>query len=175
MYNKFVPLGIVLIAFIALVFVKPMALRIREVNASVKAYDQQIKEANDKINALRSLQPQLEDKQSEIDALKVAMPAAQQIPEALVMMESIAKNAGLQITGVEIQPGKANNMVSVNVSGLGRYESLFKFTEVLERNIRPIQVQTLSVGKSGDAGDMVSATVSLGLVYQGSLDQQVAN
>jgi hypothetical protein len=52
---------------------------------------------------------------------------------------------------------------------------LFKFTEVLERNIRPIQVQTLSVGKSGDAGDMVSATVSLGLVYQGSLDQQVAN
>lgn len=173
MSNRFAPLGLVIIVFVSLMFVKPLLIDIRQSNAQIKATDTQIEKAEAKIKKLEELRPQLSSAQEQINNLKVAMPAAQQIPEVLVMMEAIAGRVGMKITSVEVQPSSnSGNEVGVSLSATGTYDNLFKFTEVLEKNLRPIQIRSLGI--NSDEGGSISATVSLGVIYQGAEKQQVA-
>jgi Tfp pilus assembly protein PilO len=174
MGNKFVPVGIMVIALLGLLVVKPLVLDLKVTNAKIYAFKNQTEETNRKIDALRQLEPQLNAAKEQINALKIAMPAAQQIPEVLVMMEAIAKEVGMQISGIEVQPSGGNDEVGVSLSAKGNYTSLAKFCETLEQNVRPIQIRTLSLGSGSEKGEIVSATVSLGVIYQGTLPQQVA-
>ncbi len=175
MNNKFVPLGILVIALLALLVVFPMMGEIRDATAKVQGYKNGVKELEAKKDKLRSFKAKLTGREEEIEALKLAMPASQQIPEVLVMMESIANNVGLQVSGVNIQPSESGGEVGVTLSAEGTYDNLFKFTQVLEGNLRPISIKSMSIGASGNNNQLISASVNLGILYQGTVNQQVAN
>ncbi len=173
MGNKFVPIGIVIIALVTVFLVRPNFIKIRSQSAELKAINRQITQATDNKKVLEGLQQQLGSVQQQINDLKLAMPAAQQIPEVMVMMEAIAAKSGIKITGIEVQPNSSEaNEVGVTLSGEGTYPGLFTFTSVLERNVRPIQIRSLSIGRSGK-GETITASVSLGVIYQGSVKEQV--
>ncbi|MDO8513151.1 MAG: type 4a pilus biogenesis protein PilO [bacterium] len=173
MGNKFVPLGIIIIAILALVTIKPYAFEVRATNAKIQAFREQTKRTQDKINKLNDLKPTLEEYKTKIDDLRLAMPASQQIPEVLVMVEAIARDTGLTISGLDIQPGSDEGEVGVNMSAVGSYDNLSYFTAKLEKNLRPIRIKSMSLSSS--AGDsQLSVAVSYGIQYQGINDQQVA-
>lgn len=173
MGNKFVPIGILVIAILAVFVVKPLALDARASNAQIKAYQEQSELASAKIDKLNELKPKLTEYKTTIDDLKMAMPAAQQIPEVLVMVEAIAKNTGLNISGFDIQPSSGGTEVGVNMSATGTYANLAGFTSKLESNVRPIRIKTMSISSSASNGQQISVSVSFGILYQGKLNQQV--
>lgn len=174
MGNKFVPIGIIIIAVVAMVSIKPLVVEVRATNAKIQAYQQQSTLAQEKIDKLNELRPKMASYKTEIASLKMAMPAAQQIPEVLVMTEAIAKNTGLNISGLDIQPGSGGDEVAVNMSATGSYSNLAQFTNQFEKNLRPIRVKSISVSSSGTDGQQISVSISLGVIYQGKIDQQVA-
>ena len=175
MGNKFVPIGIIIIAILSIAIIKPLALDIRMMNAQATAFAEQSTLTNNKINKLNELKPKLSQYKTTIDDIKMAMPAAQQIPEVLVMVESIAQNTGLNISGFDIQPGSSGNEVGVNMSASGTYDNLSGFTSKLENNVRPIRIKTMSVSAASADSQQISVSVSFGILYQGKLNQQVAS
>lgn len=174
MGNKFVPIGIIIIAILALVSIKPLTLEVRTTNAKIKAYQSQSMAMQQKIDKLNELQPKIEQYSTEINNLKMAMPAAQQIPEVLVMVESIARNTSLDISGFDIQPSSGTSEVTVNMQAAGSYENLALFTDKLEKNMRPIAIRTMSVTSANGDAQRVSVAVSFAILFQGKEDQQVA-
>lgn len=173
MGNKFVPLGIVIIAFLAFVSVKPLTLEVRTTNAEIKAYQDQSGLLTQKIDKLKQLKPELASAKTELDNLKMAMPAAQQIPEVLVMVEALAMNNGLKITGTDITPDTAGNEVGVNMIASGSYDNLAAFTVKLEQNLRPIKIKSLNITSSAETSE-ISAAIGMGILYQGKQNQQVS-
>lgn len=175
MGNKFVPIGIIIIALVAILGVKPLIVSIRKVNAQVSAFSERADSLSTNIAKLKEIQPSLVQYSTTIDDLRMAMPAAQQIPEVLVMVEAIAKNTGLNISGFDIQPssGKSGE-VGVNMSASGSYDNLAGFTTKLENNVRPIKINSISVTSAGNAS-VISVAVNFGILYQGKVDQQVAD
>ncbi len=175
MGNKFVPIGIIIIAVLALVVVKPMAVDTRKTNAQINAYSERSEALGMKIAKLREFQPKLAEYSATINDLRTAMPAAQQIPEVLVMVEAIAKNTGLNISGFDIQPSSGGSEVGVGMSASGTYDNLASFTSKLENNVRPIKIKSMAVTSGQGDASQIAVSVSFGILYQGKVDQQVAD
>jgi Tfp pilus assembly protein PilO len=175
MGNKFVPLGIVIIGVLAFVAVRPMSSEVRKTNAKIKANQEQSARTQEKIDKLNELQPKLAVYKEQIKNLKIAMPASQQIPEVLVMVQAIALDAGLSISGFDVQPDSGGGEVGVNMSATGSYDNLSQFTRKLENNLRPIKIKTMNISAADGNSQQVSVSVSFGILYQGKDNSQVVS
>lgn len=102
--------------------------------------------------------------QSIIRAYNLAMPKLEQIPESLVMIESLGSTAGVVFGAVNVG-APTGGEVPVAVTFSGNLERVSAFLDAVKNNIRSsvITTQTLTAEKNGN----LTVAMQLGLVYQG--------
>ena len=108
-----------------------------------------------------------------LQRMDIAMPKSSQIPEVLVMVQSLANSSGVILSGVNIGTAATTasagtstvSQVPVSISFDGTQDNLTSFLNAINNNIRAgiVQSQTISADDNGN----LSVTLQLGLAYQG--------
>ncbi|MBI4948466.1 type 4a pilus biogenesis protein PilO [Candidatus Berkelbacteria bacterium] len=183
MENKHSRLGIfllILAVFGWFAFLRGQITVFGEKSLDAKARSVELESYKTRIADLKQIKEKGEQVQSTLRAMYLAMPKQNQIPEVLVMIETIGANSGIVFSGVTVGNTTANQTVPgtdastiaevpVTVSFNGTLTSVTKFISAINTNIRTakVQSQTISADKSG----ILTVTMQLGLVYQGGGNQ----
>lgn len=104
------------------------------------------REVSDRIN---SLSQEIELRDRDIDNLDKLLPKEKQVPELLSSIESIVSASGLILTEMNFSDvsGKEGSVKKVNstMKLTGSFASFMNFLDLLERNLRLIDVAALDV------------------------------
>ena len=119
---------------------------------------------NQRVEDLKTIKQQGDAVKSTLDALYLAMPKLAQVPETLVMMESIGANTGVVFSSLSVGT-PANGEVPVSLAFTGSLSSVTSFLDGLNKNVRTAMVKGQSM--TSDAAGNLSVSMQLGLVYQG--------
>ena len=133
------------------------ALKVKALNEEVLSYQQRLKDISD-------IKGKGEVITESLKLMYLALPKSSQIPETLVMIESIASNSGVVLSSATIGT-PSDSQVPVTLSFGGNTTTVTKFLDALYTNVRTATVKSQSV--SSDGSGNLNVSISLGLVYQG--------
>lgn len=133
------------------------ALKVRALSEEVVSYQQRLKDISD-------IKGKGEIITENLRLMYLALPKSSQIPETLVMIESIAGNSGVVLSSATIGT-PSDSQVPVTISFGGNSTTVTKFLDALYANVRTAVVKNQSV--SSDGSGNLNVSISLGLVYQG--------
>ncbi len=153
--------------------VKPQLSTYSDETLQVKTKAAELDSYNQRISDLQTIQNAGSSVQNVLKEMYLAMPKTSQIPEVLVMIESVASNSGVVLNGINVgstassssTTAGAVSQVPVSVSFSGNLTSVVNFLNAINNNIRTATVnsQTMTSDQSGN----LSVTMQLGIVYQG--------
>lgn len=132
--------------------------KINETQRTQIALEQRIKALGD-LSALATNQP------ADYSRLLVALPAAPEVSEIYTALEALSGRAGLDLA--LITPSKpTKDRVPLEVTVRGPFERIVDFLTYLNQNLRPAEVETLSIA-SAKAQDQVilTATIKVNFLY----------
>ena len=148
---------------------------------TAKARAIEVESHDERINDLRLIKEKGDTVQKTLRAMFLAMPSQSQVPEVLVMIETIGANSGVVFSGVALgtptgasadiaaalDPASASNIaeVPVTVSYSGNLDSVNKFLTAVNQNVRTAKVKSQTI--NSDKAGAMNVTMLLGLVYQG--------
>lgn len=107
-----------------------------------------INEVQEASNRISSLNREIESRRQEIDKLDQLLPKDKKVPELLSNMESIVSASGMTLSEMNLSDvAGAGNARKVNATLKlnGSFTSFINFLDLLERNLRLIDVSTLDV------------------------------
>lgn len=133
------------------------ALQAKVLSVEVNSYDQRLKDIAD-INKEGSAV------QDTLKSMYLAMPRTSQVPEALVMIESLAGSSGVALSSATIG-SPADSQLPVTLGFGGDANSISKFLDAVNSNVRTGIIKSQSI--SADGSGTLSVTIQMGLVYQG--------
>lgn len=151
---------VILVVGIWLIY--PLMNQISDLNLKIGAKNEEISQAEKKINDLNTLKTEFSRFQNEVKQLAIAAPSEEQMPEILAQLEALAKKSGLEVNSIQPTTGTASNEVAINLSTKGSFTSTLLFLQNLEKNARPIQVRSINLGsaKLGET-NILSTTFNL--------------
>lgn len=165
--KKFKYMGLVLL-FVAILawfaVIRPQIAAFSENSLQSRARSVEVSSHQRRIDDLKLIKQQGDVVQSTLDALYLAMPRESQVPEVLVMMESIGANTGVTFTSFNVG-SPTEDEVPVSVSFTGSLSSLSSFINGLSQNVRTANIKSQSM--SADPSGNLSVTMQIGLIYQG--------
>ncbi len=102
--------------------------------------------------------------QNKLTAYFLAMPRLSQVPEVLVMIESIGTSSGIVFNSVSVGTPDGSQ-VPVSVSFTGSVATTSNFLDAVYNNVRTaiVKSQTITSDRSGN----LTYNIQLGLIYQG--------
>lgn len=152
-----------------------------EKTLTAKARAIELESHDQRISDLKLIKDQGDTVQRTLRAMYLAMPSQSQVPEVLVMIETIGANSGVVFSGVALgtptgasadistalDPSTASNVaeVPVTVSYSGNLDSVNKFLTAVNQNVRTAKVKSQTI--NSDKAGAMNVTMLLGLVYQG--------
>lgn len=151
-----------------------------ELSLTAKARSVELESHTQRLADLRFIKDQGETVQKTLRSMFLAMPRQSQVPEVLVMIESIGANSGIIFNSATLGTPSGSSAaaavaseittasvaeVPVNISFTGSLDNTLRFIDAVQKNIRTaiIRSQTITADPSGN----MSVTMQLGLVYQG--------
>lgn len=163
--TTFISLLIIFILAFYYFAIIPKNRQLKQLNTDLAAKKIQSDALDARVTSLTQINTQYAVKKRDFDKLKIALPAEARPDEIFLMLQSMATLAGVSIN--DIQTKEANNSdhsVGVSVTILGEFGNITKFTDLLEKNLRPVAVNNLSLvaGEKKDSGSVnLSATLDL--------------
>lgn len=133
------------------------ALKVRALSEEVVSYQQRLKDITD-------IKEKGDVITESIKLMYLALPKESQIPEVLVMIESIAGNAGVVLSSATVGT-PSDSQVPVTLGFSGNATAVSKFLDALYNNVRTATVKNQSISSDGNGN--LNISVTLGLVYQG--------
>lgn len=142
--------SIISVASILIVFllVLPTFDQTRMLRGSIKERVDIINEVQEISNRISILNQGIESRRQEIDKLDQLLPKDKKVPELLSNMESIVSASGMVLTEMNLSDvAQVDNVRKVNTTLKlnGSFTSFINFLDLLERNLRLIDVSTLDV------------------------------
>jgi Tfp pilus assembly protein PilO len=134
----------------------------RSLEAKVK--NEEYRSYNTRLEDLKTIKSQGDAITQTLQSLYLAMPRESQIPEVLVMIESIGASSGVVFNSVTVGSPTADE-VPVSLSFSGNLSSVTGFLGTLRNNVRTAIVKNQSM--SAEANGNMTVTMQLGLIYQG--------
>ena len=154
--NKFLPsiyaASAILVFFL---LVLPAFGHTRMLNASIKEREGILKEAEEISNRIIELNSEIEAKRSEIDKLDRLLPKEKEVPELLSSLESIVSSSGLVLTEMNLsEVSDQNDAKKINgtLKMTGSYGAFVNFLNLVEKNLRLIDVMALDVAAQSIEG-----------------------
>lgn len=144
--------------------VRPQIKKFSENSLLAEARSEEVTSYQTRLDHLKQIKQQGEAVTSTLDALFLAMPKEAQIPEVLVMMESIGANTGVVFSSFSVG-APASGEVPVSISFSGNLTSVNAFLDALARNVRTATIKSQSM--TSDSSGNLSISMQVGLIYQG--------
>ena len=149
--------------------VRPVNVGYRQTKIGVANFRQEKALLLEKQEKLKNLGKTLQEEKDFIFLVEKVLPKTQEIPELLIVIDEIAAKNTLLITNFsprerEEEVGRERNVVGNSTTALveqglkivdiqfdltGGYTGLKQFIEDLERNIRPVHIETINVVSGG--------------------------
>lgn len=133
------------------------ALKVKALSTEVVSYQQRLKDVTD-------IKDKGEAITNSLKLMYLALPKSSQIPETLVMIESIASNSGVVLSSATIGT-PSDSQVPVTLGFGGNSTTVSKFLDALYANIRTATIKSQSI--SSDGSGNLNVSIGLGLAYQG--------
>lgn len=144
--------GSILIFFL---LVLPAFDQTRMLRGSIKEREDVLREAEEMSNQVKNLNREIEAKKSDIDKLDRLLPREKELPEFLSNIESIISASGMILSEMDLSevPGqgkirKINGTLKLN----GNYPSFVNLLDLLEKNLRLIEVGTVTAASQTTEG-----------------------
>jgi Tfp pilus assembly protein PilO len=102
--------------------------------------------------------------QRTLQAFYLAMPRLSQVPETLVMMESLGGTTGVVFSALNVGAPTAAE-VPVTLTFTGTQNTVNTFLDAIDKNVRTVSVKNQSV--TADKAGNLSVSLQLGLLFQG--------
>ena len=157
--------------FLFFILVIPQYDGLRGVNAALEEREQLLIERNAAIAKVKSLDSQIQGRQSDINKILVFLPDNKQIDQLLSSIEQASQQAGLQLislsssapsTGVIGQYGRL--FVSMDLEGF--YPNIINFLTNLESNLRLYDINEINVAESsGDLSGVLTVKIDLNAYF----------
>ena len=144
-------LSSIMIAAAVLVFfflALPAFDKTRTLNASVKEREGILLEAEAIKARVAELDREIDSKKAEVDKLNVLLPKEKMIPELLSGIESLVAASGMSLTEMnlsELSGQEKIKKLSGNLKLNGSFVSFMQFLDLLEKNLRLIDLITVDV------------------------------
>lgn len=156
---------LLLVAILGWFFVvRPQIDLFGERSLDAKAKFEELESYDQRVRDIDFIREKGADFQRVLTAQYLAMPQTAQIPEVLVMIESLAASSGVSLGSATVGSPDSNE-VPVSISFTGNLGSVTSFLNTLHSNIRTVLIKDQSM--TADASGTLTVTMQLGLVYQG--------
>lgn len=160
-------LGILLL-FVAILgwfaVIRPQISTFSEKALEVKIRTEEVNSYQQRINDLDTIKTQGSVVTATLEALFLAMPKSSQVPEVLVMIDSLSSRSGVVLDAATVGTPSAGE-VPVAMSFTGSQGSVTKFLDAINDNVRTAIIKNQAI-TSNSSGNM-TVNIQLGLVYQG--------
>lgn len=159
-------------------FVVSWKLIIPKYQASKQQSDQldvDIENAKNKLDSLNTARTSLAGLGDIVNQMLVAVPSDKDSPNLITELEAIANTYSVTIPSIQISdatssdtavtsaPVASNNKISVSFSTYGTYENLNLFVSAIEKDVRFMNVDSISYTSSTDQDGKISDTMTLSL------------
>lgn len=150
MTNKLIP-SILIAASILTLFllVLPSFDKTRMLQAAIEEREGLLQEAQELQARVEELNREIDSKKTEVGKLDNLLPREKMIPELLSGLEAIVAGSGLNLTELNISELSSQDQIkklSGNMKLNGSFAPFMQFLDLLERNLRLIEVVTVDVG-----------------------------
>lgn len=135
-----------------------------ERSLQAKVLSEEVDSYEKRIEDVGVIKEQGEAVQSTLKAMFLAMPKTSQIPEALVMIESLAGSAGVVLSTATVGT-PVDSELPVTIAFGGDINAVTKFLDAINNNVRTARVKNQTISSDGNGNLTVS--LQLGFVYQG--------
>jgi len=150
-------------------FVRPQLKTLSENLLIAKARTEELSSYQQRLADVNYVKQQGDSVQSTLKALYLAMPSSSQVPEALVMIESLGSSKGINFSNADL--GSAtDNELPVSLTFSGNLSTVSQFMDGLYDNIRTVVVKSQTI--SADETGSLTVRLQLGLVYRGGNNGQ---
>lgn len=142
--SSIIAVGSILIFFL---LVLPTFDQTRMLRGSIKERKEILKEAEEMSNQVKNLNREIEAKKSEITKLDRLFPREKELPEFLSNIESIVSASGMILSEINLSevPGQGKiRKINGTLKLIGSYSSFVNLLDLLEKNLRLIEVGTLN-------------------------------
>ena len=143
--SSIIAAGAILIFFL---LVLPAFDQTRMLRGSIKEREDILREADEMSNQVKNLNREIEAKKSDITKLDRLFPQEKELPEFLSNIESIVSASGMILSEMNLSevPSQGGKIRKINgtLKLSGSYPSFVNLLDLLEKNLRLIEVSTLN-------------------------------
>lgn len=143
-FSSIIVAGSILIFFL---LVLPAFDQTRMLRGSIKEREEILKEAEELSSQVKNLNREIEARKSDITKLDRLLPREKELPEFLSNIESIVSASGMTLSEMNLSevPGQGKiRKINGTMKLGGNYPSFVNLLDLLEKNLRLIEVGTLN-------------------------------
>ncbi|OHB17010.1 MAG: hypothetical protein A2913_01290 [Parcubacteria group bacterium RIFCSPLOWO2_01_FULL_40_65] len=168
MNNKF--LFSIIISSSVLIFfllVLPIFDKTRMLKGAIEQREIMLAELQSISNRVKELSSGIETNENNISKLDQLLPKQKEVSEILISIESITSASGLLLSEISLSEsiGEGVNKINVNLKLSGNFDSLMTFFDLLEKNVRLIEVNNIDIASEAIGG---SSTINYNIRFEAS-------
>lgn len=142
---------------------RPILAEYHDVQLARGARKLEIAELNVRQQTLQALGQQIEAKKADVERLLLAVPADEAYPELLTTLNAIAGRSSVVLVSIQPTRGGAttSGTVPLAISLSGSYPQILSFVSDVEKNLRPVTIQSLNMVEGMSGGGVLTATMQM--------------
>ena len=147
-------LGPILIAGAIIVFfvlIMPSYDEIRAVQQAIDERTIMLADLEDALSKAKGLQVEMNDNSRDVEKVSGIITGPKNSDEILVILETIANDSGISLSGIKMSQGKSEGryqVVNLTMNGLSTYFSIQSFLAKMEKSTRLFDVTSLGMSDS---------------------------
>ena len=162
-YKKLIGAGTASIGFILFSFlVLPLFQVLADTREAIQSKQDILDQRKDILAKIADLKKKIDSRKTEIGQLASVLPTEKKTQEIVVNIEDMANQSGIELRDlktaeiISLERNKGYQVLQVELSGSGSYQSFIGLIKLLEKNLRIFDVQgfTVSLDASGIPGKL---------------------
>jgi len=162
-------LAVGLTAVFAAVMYVPQQRRIRSLRASATALSEQFQQRASRVGGTAALERRVQQLETDLSDFNTAVPPAAGLGPFLERVTDLAGSQGVQapeITPAEPQTGPQVEVLPIEMSFVGSFDSVYGFLASIESQPRLARVSRLDLGRAEGQSEVLTANVTVQVYYR---------
>lgn len=161
--SPLLPLLVAIFCFgLGYLVIYPKISELKNLNTQIAAVNKDSINLQEKTSNLKILQSKFARASSDVELLKVALPADEQMAEIIQQLQTLASKSGMLVKSIRPSIGPVSDETLLAVSLEGTFSNLVTFSENLEKNVRPANIKSVNMASSDSlTGTIFEANVTL--------------